>query len=88
MFSYISPEEWVPPDHPLRAIRVLVDFTVDGTLIEAWAGQKSFKPKQTTLTQEPPDDPGNPSLDFRAEGRTNATHASTTAPEARLSRKA
>jgi transposase len=195
MFSYISPEERIPPDHPLRAIRVLVDmvlkelspqfarlyshtgrpsiapekllralllqvlytvrserllmeqldynllfrwfvglnmddpiwdastfsknrerllagdvahaffaqvlaqarerallsddhFTVDGTLIEAWAGQKSFKRKDTVPPEPPPDDPGNPSIDFRGERRTNATHASTTDPEARLYKKA
>jgi transposase len=59
-------------------------FTVDGTLIEAWAGQKSFKPKHAGLLEEPPDDPGNPSIDFRGERRTDARHASTTDPEARL----
>ena len=63
-------------------------FTVDGTLIEAWAGQKSFKRKQADPPEEPPDDPGNPSIDFRGERRTNATHASTTDPEARLYKKA
>jgi transposase len=195
MFSYLSPEERIPPDHPLRAIRVMVDlvlkelspqfarlyshtgrpsiapekllralllqvlytvrserllmeqldynllfrwfvglnmddpiwdastfsknrerllagdvahaffaqvlaqarerallsddhFTVDGTLIEAWAGQKSFKRKDTVPPEPPPDDPGNPSIDFRGERRTNATHASTTDPEARLYKKA
>ena len=61
---------------------------VDGTLIEAWAGQKSFKRKDTAPPASPPDDPGNPSLDFRGERRTNATHASTTDPEARLYKKA
>jgi transposase len=63
-------------------------FTVDGTLIEAWAGQKSFKRKQPDPPEEPPDDPGNPSINFRGERRTNATHASTTDPEARLYKKA
>lgn len=63
-------------------------FTVDGTLIEAWAGQKSFKPKAEAAPAPPPDDPGNPSVDFRGERRTNATHASTTDPEARLYKKA
>jgi IS5 family transposase len=60
-------------------------FTVDGTLIEAWAGHKSFKRKDTK--QRPPDDPGNPSIDFHGE-RTNATHQSTTDPQARLYKKA
>jgi transposase len=63
-------------------------FTVDGTLIEAWAGQKSFKRKTPETPAPPPDDPGNPSLDFRGERRTNATHASTTDPEGRLYKKA
>lgn len=62
-------------------------FTVDGTLIEAWAGQKSFK-KTTAAAGPAPDDPGNPTVDFRGERRTNATHASTTDPEARLYTKA
>jgi IS5 family transposase len=63
-------------------------FTVDGTLIEAWAGQKSFKRKTDAAPVPPPDDPGNPSVDFRGTRRTNATHASTTDPEARLYKKA
>lgn len=62
-------------------------FTVDGTLIEAWAGQKSFKPTRGAAGA-PPDDPGNPTVDFRGTQRTNATHASTTDPEARLYKKA
>jgi transposase len=62
--------------------------TVDGTLVEAWAGQKSFKGKGAPALPEPPDDPGNPSINFRGERRTNATHASTTAPGARLYKKA
>jgi transposase len=62
-------------------------FTVDGTLIEAWAGQKSFKRKELAPSS-PPDDPGTPSIDFRGERRTNATHASATDPEARLYKKA
>ncbi len=61
-------------------------FTVDGTLIEAWAGQKSFKKKGASKTP-PPDDPGNPTVDFHGEKRSNDTHASTTDPEARLYRK-
>ena len=60
-------------------------FTVDGTLIEAWAGHKSFKKKGEKKSK--PEDPGNPSVDFRGEKRTNDTHASTTDPEARLYRK-
>ena len=57
-------------------------FTVDGTLIEAWAGLKSFKQKGSR--PRPPDDPGNPTVNFHGEQRSNATHASTTDPEARL----
>jgi transposase len=57
-------------------------FTVDGTLIEAWASLKSFRPKEGP---PPPSTGGrNPEVDFRGERRTNATHASTTDPEARL----
>src|SRR5712691_1998902 len=62
-------------------------FTVDGTLIEAWASLKSFKQKAGPAAA-PPDDPGNPTVDFRGVRRTNATHASTTDPEARLYKKA
>jgi transposase len=62
-------------------------FTVDGTLIEAWAGQKSFQRTQGKPTP-PPDDPGNPSVNFRGERRCNATHQSTTDPQARLYKKA
>jgi transposase len=61
-------------------------FTVDGSLIEAWAGHKSFKPKAQDQ-HTPPDDPGNPSVDFHGERRSNTTHQSTTDPEARLARK-
>jgi len=62
-------------------------FTVDGTLIEAWAGQKSFRPKEHPGGDLPPDDPGNPTVDFHGEKRSNATHQSTTDPEARLFKK-
>jgi transposase len=70
-----------------RAQRLLGDehFTVDGTLIEAWAGLKSFKTPGGPRT--PPEDPGNPTVNFHGERRRNATHASTTDPEARLIRK-
>ncbi|MFH1679361.1 MAG: IS5 family transposase [Candidatus Eisenbacteria bacterium] len=61
-------------------------FTVDGTLIEAWAGQKSFR-KKTGAPDRSDDDPGNPTVDFHGEKRSNATHASTTDPEARLYKK-
>jgi hypothetical protein len=63
-------------------------FTVDGTLIEACASLKSFKKKDSDRDDEPPpDDPGNPTVDFRAEKRSNVTHESRTDPEAKLARK-
>ena len=62
-------------------------FTVDGTLIEAWASLKSFK-KKDAPSGPPPDDPGNPTVDFHGERRSNVTHGSTTDPDARLFRKA
>ena len=60
-------------------------FTVDGTLLEAWASQKSFKPK--TGPRTPPDDPSNPTVNFHGQTRRNDTHQSTTDPDARLYRK-
>ncbi len=157
MFSYLSPEQRVPQDHPLRPIRRMTDqalqrlsprfermyadigrpsiapeklqhhpqrtdagatrlqppvpvvcgtdvvwvpgvrfaekellseehFTVDGTLLEAWASQKSFQRKDAP-EGPPPEDPGNPTVDFHKEKRTNETHQSTTDPDARLARK-
>jgi len=70
-----------------RALLSSEHFTVDGTLIEAWAGHKSFKRKDGSDQQQPPDDPGNPTVDFHGERRSNATHQSTTDPEARLAKK-
>jgi len=71
-----------------RSHKLLSDehFTVDGTLIEAWAGQKSFR-KKGAPSKTKSDDPGNPTVDFHGEKRTNDTHQSTTDPEARLFRK-
>ena len=61
-------------------------FSVDGTLIEAWASMKSFRPKDGS--DEPPSEGGrNAETDFRGERRSNASHASTTDPDARLYRK-
>jgi len=63
-------------------------FTVDGTLIEAMASLKSFRRKdEKPADREPPDDPGNPTVNFHGEKRSNDTHASTTDPDARLARK-
>jgi transposase len=64
---------WVSDDH----------FSVDGTLIEAWASMKSFRPKG----ELPPEAEKNQGQDFRGEKRSNETHASTTDPEARLLKK-
>jgi len=61
-------------------------FTVDGTLIEACASLKSFQPKDQK--RDPPtDDPGNPTVNFHGEKRSNDTHASTTDADALLARK-
>lgn len=61
-------------------------FTVDGTLLEAWASLKSFRPKDEPVAG-PPDDPGNPTVNFHGQKRSNKTHQSTTDPESRLARK-
>ena len=61
-------------------------FSVDGTLIEAWASMKSFRPKEGS--GKPPEDGGrNPTVDFKGESRTNDTHASTTDSDCRLYKK-
>ena len=74
-----------------RERRLMSDdhFSVDGTLIEAWASLKSFKKKDGDKSDKagPPDDPGNPSVDFHGERRTNDTHESSTDPDAKLMRK-
>jgi len=62
-------------------------FTVDGTLIEAWASMKSFRKKDSAEDNNNDDDPGNPSVDFHGEKRSNDTHQSTTDPEALLAKK-
>jgi transposase len=68
--------DWVSDEH----------FTVDGTLIDAWASLKSFQPKEGP--KNPTDgDSGNLSVDFHGHKRSNATHESTTDPEAQLARK-
>ena len=61
-------------------------FTVDGTLLEAWASLKSFQRKDKP-NSSPPDDPGNPTVDFHGEKRSNQTHESKSDPEAQLARK-
>lgn len=63
-------------------------FTVDSTLIEAWASLKSFRPRGEAPGQRPTDgDPGNPTVDFRGEKRSNSMHCFMTDPESRLLRK-
>jgi transposase len=71
-----------------RSLDLMSDehFTVDGTLLEACAGLKSFKSRDGVETA-PPDDPGNPTVNFHGEKRSNETHQSTTDPEALLARK-
>lgn len=66
--------------------RLLSDdhFTVDGTLLEAWASQKSFRPRDHG---PPSDGGGNPTVNFHGERRRNETHQSTTDPDARLYKK-
>lgn len=61
-------------------------FSVDGTLLEAWASLKSFQAKEQKAAA-PPDDPGNPSVDFHGQKRSNETHESKTDPDAKLARK-
>ena len=70
-----------------RGARLISDehFTVDGTLLEAWASLKSFRPKDSK--QDPPEDPGNPTVDFHGQTRSNQTHESTTDGDAKLARK-
>ena len=67
--------------------RLLSDdhFTVDGTLLEAWASQKSFRSRDE---DPPPEGGGNPPGHFHGQRRSNATHQSTTDPDARLYKKA
>jgi transposase len=69
--------------------RVLSDehFTVDGTLLEAWAGQKSFTRRDGTRRGPSDDDPSNPTVNFHGERRSNVTHQSTTDPDSRLAKK-
>lgn len=70
-----------------RALLSHEHFTVDGTLLEAWASQKSFRPMEASSPDGDDDDPGNPTVRFRGQRRSNATHRSGTDPEARLAKK-
>src|SRR5438045_1841393 len=62
-------------------------FTVDGTLLKAWASQKSVQPIDDSGKGSGDGDPGNPSVDFHGEKRSNQTHRSKTDPDSRLYRK-
>src|SRR3954469_21496587 len=62
-------------------------FSVDGTLLQAWASHKSFKPKDGPPPSGPPAGGRNPEVQWHGQKRSNDTHASTTDPEARLYRK-
>ncbi len=70
-----------------RGLRSHEHFTVDGTLLEAWASHQSVRPKDDPSPPPSDGDPKNPSVNFRGEPRTNATHQSMTDPDARLARK-
>ncbi len=71
-----------------EALLSAAHFSVDGTLLEAWASLKSFRPKDDPPSEEPPIQQGrNEEVDFHGEKRSNATHASTTDPEAKLAKK-
>src|SRR5918999_370641 len=72
-------------DQPrIRRLLSSEHFSVDGSLVEAWASMKSFRPKEPG---EPPTGGRNDSRDFHGERRANDSHASTTDPDARLYRK-
>jgi hypothetical protein len=70
-----------------RAAGLISDehFTVDGTLLDAWASLKGFQAKDKQ--DGPPDDPGNPTVNFHGQERSNETHESKTDPDALLARK-
>lgn len=74
-----------------RAKELLSDehFTVDGTMVEGWASLKSFQPKDESERNrnDKPDDPGNPTVNFHGQKRSNKTHESTTDTDLRLFKK-
>lgn len=76
VLEQIRQKGWVSDEH----------FSVDGTLLEAWASQKSFQKKDGGGAVDS-DDPGNPTVDFHGEKRSNQTHQSRTDPEALLAKK-
>jgi hypothetical protein len=128
LFTVAKLDDFVPAEHPLRSIRVLVNdalaamnsknrdrllahqvvegffaevlrladsrgllskehFSVDGTLIQAWASQKSYRPKDGSDDQRPGGGGRNAQADWKGPPRSNDTHASTTDPDARNYRK-
>lgn len=70
-----------------EALLSAAHFSVDGTLLEAWASLKSFRPKEAPPSDPPAQRGRNEEVDFHGEKRSNATHASTTDPEAQLAKK-
>jgi transposase len=71
-----------------EALLSAAHFSVDGTLLEAWASLKSFRPKDAPTSEEPPAQQGrNEEANFHGEKRSNTTHASTTDPESQLAKK-
>ncbi len=74
-----------------RAKELLSDehFTVDGTMVEGWASLKSLQPKDESErnSDDKPDDPGNPTVNFHGQKRSNKTHQSTTDADLRLFKK-
>src|SRR5208282_5356001 len=82
VYQLARQERWTSDEH----------FTADGTLIESWASMKSFARKDggdaEKIRRSKDDDPGNPTVDYKGEKRTNQTHQSTTDPDSVLYRKA
>ena len=72
---------------PIKRLLSSEHFSVDGTLIQAWASMKSFKPKQPPSNDGGPGGGRNAPADFRGQKRSNDTHRSTTDADARLYRK-
>jgi len=90
MKHHIAEQFFATVVEQVRSAELMSDehFTADGTLIEAWASLKSFQRKgEDPKDRPPPDDKGNPTVDFHGEKRSNDTHQSTTDPEAKRARK-
>ncbi len=87
IFSFISPEERVPGDHPLSPIRLMVDKALQGPESSMFDGLYSYTGRKRTVRPSPPDDPGNPDVDIHGEKRKNETHASTSDRDCRQFKK-